>query len=195
MERHKEEQALKAHNLKDSLQSILPPDETIVAAVAGGISSLHMSDSSIDTRFGSISTPKEKPIYHGYGMFAATNKRFIMYQNKKQGDNLRVLSYDSIAAVEVKGPGTLTNGSVIISADEKLCIHHTEDQNAAVEPFVNHLRSKQADSAQSSTPKSSLSQAAPDIASQIQSLAALKDQGLLTEEEFNAKKQELLERL
>lgn len=44
-------------------------------------------------------------------------------------------------------------------------------------------------------PQAVTHQAAPNIAEQVQQLATLRDQGLLSSEEFEAKKSELLQRM
>ena len=47
----------------------------------------------------------------------------------------------------------------------------------------------------SSKPSNSSQSSSPDILEQIEKLSKLKDSGILTEEEFNTKKEELLKRL
>ena len=197
VERHKEEEQLKLENLKKSLESALPPDETIVAFLNGHLSTLVMSEQSVDLRFATLSDPKQKSVHHGTGMLAATDKRLIMYQNAKKGENLRTFGYDTISGVQTKrnfAGGT----AVTITADEPIEIGYLFKEDDAINRFTEYVRERQAEAAQPSpselVPPSSSGQA-PDIASQIQSLAELKDKGVLTEDEFNAKKQDLLDRM
>ena len=116
-----------------------------------------------------------------------------MYQKKSKGDNLRVFGYDTISAIETKRPWT--GASVTITSDEKMRISYINNQDEAVEQFTNYLREKYVVNAEPSPSEPSPSEPTLDIATQIRGLAELKDQGILTEEEFNSKKQDLLDRI
>ena len=135
----------------------------------------------------------------GNGIFAATDKRLIIYQKQSKVKTLLVFGYDTIYAVETKSSWTGT--SIIITSDkkivndEKIRIKHINEQDEAVEQFTEYIRKKQAEDAEPSSSEPSSSEPTPDIPNQIRGLAELKDQGILTEEEFNAKKQDLLDRL
>ena len=193
-EQLEQKKALKIENLTNALKEQIPQDETIVVVVEGSIHTLIMSEGTLgDVSIGSFSVggssrPEEKPLRHGDGIFAATDKRLIMYQKKSKGENLRVFGYDTISAVETSR--SWRGAQVVISSDEKMRIGDINSQDEAVEQFTEYVRKKQVEDAELSP-----SEPTPDIADQIRGLAALKDQGILTEEEFNAKKQDLLDRL
>ena len=78
---------------------------------------------------------------------------------------------------------------ISFSAAEKICMK--DIQNGDVQKFVEYVRSKIEDTAEGNTP----SKRTLDIPDQIRKLAELKDQGILTEEEFESKKKELLAKM
>lgn len=118
----------------------------------------------------------------------ATNKRIILYCRKRSHNyDLRVFPYSTISSVEV---GERQSGHRIsFSAAEKICMK--DIQNGDVQKFVEYVRSKIEDTAEGNTP----SKRTLDIPDQIRKLAELKDQGILTEEEFESKKKELLAKM
>ena len=95
-EQFNQKKALKVENLTNTLKEQIPQGETIVVVVEGFIDTLVMSEGTLgDISIGSFSVggssrPEEKPLRHGDGIFAATDKRLIMYQKKSKGENLRV---------------------------------------------------------------------------------------------------------
>jgi hypothetical protein len=126
-----------------------------------------------------------------------------------QGD--KEIYIDQISSIQLKGSG-VTSGyirfSFIGGQESKVGIFDTtRDENAvvfgkkqqpafeaikqAVEQKMHEIRSGRMQQPVQQTPQ----QAQPDIPQQIQKLAQLKDQGILTEEEFNRKKSELLARM
>ncbi len=176
-EEFKQKKDLEIENLTNALKQKIPQDETIVVVVEGVLETFVL----------------------GNGIFAATDKRLIIYQKQSKVKTLLVFGYDTIYAVETKSSWTGT--SIIITSDkeivsdEKIRIKHINEQDEAVEQFTEYIREKQAEDAEPSPSESNPPEPTPDIANQIRELAELKDQGILTEEEFNTKKQDLLDRL
>ena len=186
----KQQKSLEVEKLTRALKEKLLQDETVVVAVKGLVDTLILTEvMSPPGMAGLPSYHKEKPITHGEGIFAATDRRLIMFQKKSNGDNFRVLGYDTISAVETKR-SWVAGASIIITSDMKMRITGIYEQDEAVEQFTGYVREKQAKDA-----KPSPSEPTTDIVNQIRGLAELKDQGILTEEEFNTKKRNLLDRL
>lgn len=79
------------------------------------------------------------------------------------------------------------NATHTVQQDENTVTFYAK-QNAEFEALASSLNA-------ALLSKSAPVQAAPDLADQIGKLAALRDQGILSEDEFNAKKAELLARL
>jgi hypothetical protein len=70
-------------------------------------------------------------------------------------------------------------------------VRHRQDQKYAAQDqaaYDQQVAQQQAYAAQQAPP----APAAPDYAAELQQLAALKGQGLITEEEFEAKKKQIL---
>jgi Short C-terminal domain len=64
----------------------------------------------------------------------------------------------------------------------------TQDDKNAVADFVAEVKGRM----KGGTPTSSSSPAQPDLADQLRRLGELRNEGLLTDEEFEAQKQKLL---
>ena len=176
-EEAKRKRCLEIENLTNALKKKIPQDETIVVVVEGVLETFVL----------------------GNGIFAATDKRLIIYQKQSKVKTLLVFGYDTIYAVETKsswtGTSVIITSDVTIVNDEKIRIKHINGQDEAVEQFTEYLRKKQVEDAEPSPSEFPAPEPTPDIANQIRGLAELKDQGILTEEEFNVKKQDLLDRL
>lgn len=114
------------------------------------------------------------------------------------------IPFDHIKGVELKKPGLMTYGflTIIVSDGTKYVKRkmdlmkdpysvpfdkkRTKDFEEMRDKLNSILNSKTSNSSQSSS---------PDILEQIEKLSKLKDSGILTEEEFNTKKEELLKKL
>lgn len=110
----------------------------------------------------------------------------------------------SITAVQFKPAGALTQGFIqltISGGSDKTAMRGGRTQQAFTdENSVVFLKKSQADfeavrDAIDEAIAAPAGQAAPSLADQLQQLASLRDQGILTEEEFAAKKADLLERM
>jgi hypothetical protein len=113
----------------------------------------------------------------------------------------------SITAVQVRPAGSLANGFLRVTipgsperrgglndatSDENAVIFTKKhaDEFAAVQTYIEtYIGNRMATQNQ---PQQVVHPAAPDIADQIRKLASLRDDGLLTKEEFQAKKTALL---
>ena len=174
--------------LTEEAKAHLDTDEEIVAFVEGRIESVVQSESSSFSMSGLGGRPIEKEMSIGNGIFVATNKRIVLYHRKTFGGyDLRVFFYSTISSIEV---GKKWNGHhITFSASEKMRI--TRIQVGDVQKFVEYVRSKIEDTTERHAPP----EPTLDIPDQIRKLAELKDQGILTEEEFESKKKELLAKM
>ncbi|OUM99340.1 MAG: hypothetical protein BAA04_09765 [Firmicutes bacterium ZCTH02-B6] len=113
---------------------------------------------------------------------------------------------ESITSIQFKKPGTFTNGYLqfgILGGNEGTggLFQATQDENTVVfaaaqqadfekaKQLIDDLRAQLRRPAVSSSPASG---APVSVADEIEKLARLRDQGILTEEEFQAKKRALL---
>ena len=97
-----------------------------------------------------------------------------------------------------RGPGVvrLAAGTAVMAGTAG-AVHHRQEQRWArqeQEQYDQQVMEQQAAAyqAQQAAPPAAAAPAEPDITAQLQQLAQLKEQGILTEEEFAAKKKQLL---
>ena len=91
-----------------------------------------------------------------------------------------------------RGPGLVrAAATTAVVAGTAGAVRHRQDQKYAAQDqaaYDQQVAQQQAYAAQQAPP----APAAPDYAAELQQLAALKGQGLITEEEFEAKKKQIL---
>lgn len=119
------------------------------------------------------------------GLVVATDARLLVLYVKMIGGKTEDLPYDKLSSVEWK-PGFGGGSMRIKGPGIKLWISQVDVKPG--EKLVEYVRARIADG-----PKQAA--AAPDILDQLTKLGALRDAGVLTEDEFSAKKAELLSRL
>jgi len=129
------------------------------------------------------------------GLLLITNKRVLFYQPKVfGGSEYTVFPYDQISAVNSRRSFVMDKLEMTVGSD---CILMESVRKGDGSIAVQAIR-EMADRAAALKAQSSAVAGAPpqvDIADQIEKLGKLKEKGLLTEEEFEQKKKELLERL
>jgi len=97
-----------------------------------------------------------------------------------------------------RGPGLLgtaivAGGAAHMGAKSAQRSQAAAQQEAAQNAQISELQSQQAAPApQQAAPAAPVAPAEPDVGAEIQKYAALKEQGLITEEEFAAKKKQIL---
>jgi hypothetical protein len=120
------------------------------------------------------------------------------------GRSDKALSVKSIGAVQFKPANALVNGHIQFSVSGESSKHSVgfgKSQDAAKDENAVIFTKKQAPDFEAIRDAVREAQAhggiapAPDAADQLAKLAALRDQGILTDEEFTAKKAQLLERM
>jgi hypothetical protein len=164
----------------EELKAYLDPDEPILAAVHGN----HEQEGSANGRNGTM---------------VATDRRLAFYRKKISGYDFDSFPYQSITSVAL-GKNMWGHHITLTVAGNRSQI--TQIESGKIEAFVDVIQ-EHLDPAPGPPPMAApiaasaatASSSATDIPAQIQQLAGLRDQGILTPEEFNAKKAELLSRL
>lgn len=134
-----------------------------------------------------------------------TIARETLSQRLQFGRGEKRIPVRSIAAVQLKPPATFTNGFIqftiaggiesnsrkggrtLVAVQDENSVVFTKAQASDFEALRTEIEAAIAMSAPTSP--------APDLASQLQQLATLRDQGILTEEELQAKKADILSRM
>ena len=123
------------------------------------------------------------------GVFVATSKRVVFYAKKITGYEMEVFPYSTISSIE-HGKGLMGHKITLFASGNKATVKWIKEGD--IDSFVGEVKSRIGKKeASSETP----SQLPADIPAQIKQLAELKDQGILTEEEFETKKAELLKKI
>ena len=120
------------------------------------------------------------------GILLVTEKRAMIFGKKLFGYDLESFPLCKITAIEMS-VGMIKQITLRKSRNSAYLTSITQGLPNGV---VNYIRENMGETA--AVPASA---PAEDIPAQIQKLAALKDQGILTEEEFTSKKAELLARM
>jgi hypothetical protein len=116
------------------------------------------------------------------GVFVATEKRIVFYGKKTFGYDLEVFPYSNISSIEM-GKGLMGSFITFYSSGNKVKMKWINLGD--IQAFTNHVKS-------SIGKKSETPVAAASAADELKKFAELKDAGVITEEEFNAKKKQLL---
>ena len=120
------------------------------------------------------------------GVLLATNKRVVFFAKKLTGYDMESFPLENISSIEA-GKGMMGHKFSFFASGNKVKMKWIKNGN--VEKFLEYVRNN--------IGKNSSSKSAPktDIPTQIRKLAELKEQGILTEEEFKSKKSELLAKM
>lgn len=148
----------------DKLQEHLDEGETVQHSVFGAYETKIMGNDSVRN-----------------GIFAATNKRLVFYSKKLTGYDLEVFPYSNISSIEM-GKNMMGHHISFFSSGNKA--HMKWIKNNGVAEFVSYVKAQMG--------KKDAGGGASDPMDQLKKLAELKQQGILTEEEFAAKKKQLL---
>jgi len=118
------------------------------------------------------------------GIFVSTDERIIFYGKKLFGYDLESFPYEKISSIEVS-KGLMGKKIKFMMSGNSASMKWIQ-KGEPVE-LVNFVRDKMGVKPEKSNEI--------DIPSQIKKLSALKDDGILTDEEFNLKKTELLSKM
>jgi hypothetical protein len=155
----------KIDKLIEKAQSHLEPGENIIASVLGAYETKIMKSDTVRN-----------------GIFLATDQRLVFYAKKLAGYDLEVFPYSSISSIDM-GKDLMGHRISLFASGNKTSMKWINTGD--VQQFVQIVKERIGKKEEKSNPTI-------DIAEQIKKIAELKDLGILTEEEFTSKKQELL---
>ena len=121
------------------------------------------------------------------GIMGATDSRIVFYAKKTFGYELESFPLSNISSIEM-GKSFMGGNITFFASGNKATLKWIKGKGD-IEEFVTFVREKsgKADTVEGSDQ--------PDIPDQIKKLSELRDQGILTEEEFEAKKTGLLAKM
>lgn len=151
---------------RNEAQKHLDDDEEVLDSVAGGIA--------------------DNPI----GLLMATDRGIVLFVGKQLGHDLQRFQYENISSIQHGKVGLGQTLAFVSFGNEVKLVGIGRKVDVA--GFVGLVRDKMT-AAKSSTGASA--NVGGDVAEQIRALAQLRDEGLLTPDEFEAKKAELLARM
>jgi Bacterial PH domain/Short C-terminal domain len=131
----------------------------------------------------------------GYGLLVATNKRLIFVDKGFSSLRVEDFPYDKITSIHYKTGRFFGDITIFVSGNKATMKNIPKGE---VGSFTEYVRARTTAIHVSANPITSPPTQQPpalDIPEQIGKLAKLKEHGLLTEDEFQSKKQELLSRL
>lgn len=122
------------------------------------------------------------------GVLLATDRRVVMFGKRRGGFELESFPYEHISSFE---QGRTLMGSTIrmFASGNTVEVKYVNDRRAMAE-LVGVVKSRMGRSSHSASATGQ-----PDLLDAIRKLGELRDAGLLTEDEFQTKKSELLARL
>lgn len=122
------------------------------------------------------------------GVFLATNKRLVFYAKKLTGYDLEVFPYSTISSIEM-GKNLMGHKVKFFASGNKASMKWIKEGD--VQKFIEEVKGRigKKEAVQGVMPTSD------DIPAQIKKLADLKEQGILSEREFETKKKELLAKM
>jgi hypothetical protein len=163
----------KLDKLLDQAREHMDEGEEVLAAVKGSYEVKRMGSDSARA-----------------GILAATDHRLIFYAKKMGGYDFEVFPYDHISSIE-SGKGMMGHHVKFFASGNEVKLKWI-DKKSDVPAFVETVRNQMKASKTSHAPANGGS---TDVADQIRKLGALRDDGLLTDEEFETKRAELLARM
>jgi hypothetical protein len=165
------EKTSKLEKLVGQAEEHLEANEEVVAAVQGSYEVKRMGADSIRK-----------------GALIATDRRILFYAKKMGGYDLESFPYDHVSSIEMS-KGMTGHSITLYASGNKVHIKYI-DSKQDVPGFVGTVRGRMKGGAGSGAGAPGTSK--PDVQDQSRRLGQLRDEGLLTEEEFNAKKAQLL---
>ena len=123
------------------------------------------------------------------GVLIATESRVIFYAKKMFGFDLESFLFKNIASIEYSSGFLGLKELVINSSGNDVKVQHmTEWSGGSIKDFIDYVNSNSGQS-------NNIQIVQDDIPSQIKKLSDLRDQGILTDDEFSVKKAELLSKM
>lgn len=121
------------------------------------------------------------------GVLIATDRRVIFFAKKLTGYDLEVFPYSNISSIEAS-KGLMGHSISLFSSGNKVKIKWIQEENKGdMQKFINYVKEN--------IGKKSGGQTNNDVIDQIKKLAELKESGIISEEEFKNKKEDLLSKI
>ncbi|GIV29813.1 MAG: hypothetical protein KatS3mg028_0879 [Bacteroidia bacterium] len=122
------------------------------------------------------------------GIFVATDRRIIFFAKKMMGYDLETFPYENISSIE-KSKGLMGHTITFFASGNKATMKwiNTGDINEFINCVNSNIGKKLSHTVNSGQSN--------DIPDQIKKLSELRDQGIITDDEFNHKKTELLSKM
>ncbi|HEX9774469.1 MAG TPA: PH domain-containing protein [Actinomycetota bacterium] len=162
----------KYEKLLDGAQQHLDSGEQVVEGVTGTCETKKLGQDWVRT-----------------GMLLATDRRVVFYAKKLGGYDLESFPYQNVSSVEMS-KGMTGHRVRFFASGNDVSMKYINDL-PRLQRFVEHVRARMNEP---SAPAASGEQGS-DIMDQLKKLGELRDAGVLTPEEFEAKKADLLKRL
>lgn len=178
----------KDQKLIDRAKEHMDPGEQIIAAVLGTYETKIMGSDSVRN-----------------GVLIATDRRVVFYAKKMTGYDLESYPYASISSID-QGKNVMGHKVTFYASGNKIEVKWIKDMEKLAR-FMNTAKANihaRTTMPQNPPPPMTVPTAPappppaaspPDVMAQLKSLGELRDAGVLTEEEFAAKKAELLKRV
>jgi hypothetical protein len=121
------------------------------------------------------------------GVMLATNLRILFYGKRTFGYDLEVFPYENVSSIEM-GKSMMGHHIAFFSSGNKVKMKWINQGD--IPGFINHVKATIGKS--SAKTQAAASQESSSAADEIKRFAELRDSGVITEEEFDAKKKQLL---
>ena len=164
----------KLDKLLEQAKEHLDEDEEVLAAIKG-----------------TYETKKMGNDWTRAGILAATNHRLIFYAKKVGGYDFEACPYRTISSVET-GKGMAGHNVKFFASGNEVSLKWI-DRKSDVASFVAVVKAQM--EGDHAAPVARAAGDSPDVADQIRMLAQLREEGLITDEEFETKRSELLARM
>jgi hypothetical protein len=128
----------------------------------------------------------------GTGLVVMTDRRLLFVQDAVMSKSTEDFPYSKISSVSWNS-GMAMGTIVVFASGNKAEIKNVQKDDG--KSMVDALRERLADSPAAGSPAAAPAAAAPDIMEQLKKLGELRDAGILSDDEFAAKKADLLSRL
>lgn len=165
----------KLDKLLQQAEAHLERDEKVLGAVQGAYETRIMGNDSVRT-----------------GILLATPRRLVFYAKKVGGFDLESFPYQNISSFE-QGKNMMGHRVSFFASGNKVQVKWIKDGDGLAK-LVEHIRGRMGKPA-SPTPLATTDPPAVNPMEQLRQLGELRDAGVLTPEEFEAKKAELLNRI
>ena len=127
---------------------------------------------------------------NGNGVLVATNKRLMFVDKGITKLRVEDFPYDKISSIQYK-TGMMMGTITIFASGNKAEIKNVQKDRC--KDFADYVRARSSASVEhASAPASAPATGQDDVVSQLERLAKLKEQGILSDEEFATQKQKIL---